>query len=322
VFAAAVLLTAFAHAVPPTCQTTQLGGPRTLEYSDDVSAIYSVNSPPPFGGPLPDAIYFEFYKYPAGPLETGTFDLASQVNGNYGTCEQCIRILQDTTDPQTPPKTFFQTGGTLTIGAATVPGSATISLDWANVTLAEVTINPENFESTLVPDGECYVVGLTVGVSGCKPLRVGNARTLEAADDDGTYNFASYTAVPAPSLGTALPDSFDYEFYAPTGSPLPTGLFNLTSQVNSNYVSCEQCLIVRQDKDAGTPTKYFFQNGGTININPMTPPGSAQISLTHQDVTLGEVTLDVNTFETTPVPDGECLQVVTDTIFYGGFDAP
>jgi len=57
-------------------------------------------------------------------------------------------------------KYFFQTGGSITIDTNSVPGvAADVGLSWSNVTLAEVTIDPDNmFTSTLVPNGDCYTV--------------------------------------------------------------------------------------------------------------------------------------------------------------------
>lgn len=148
------------------CMQASLDGARTLvsNCGDGSCGIYQIGLIGPgatnlgWGGSLPDVIYFEFYSSTASPPATGTFDLGGGKNGNYATCEQCILVYQDYFGT-VPQKTFFQTGGTLTIDANTVPGiAANIGLTWSNVTLAQVTLDPETFASTLVPGGDCYTI--------------------------------------------------------------------------------------------------------------------------------------------------------------------
>jgi hypothetical protein len=138
------------------CQQGSLDGTRvrTNDCGDGSCGWYEVGSNGitdlGFGGSQPDTIYFEFYS-PA----TGTVDLGSGLNSNYETCLQCILVRQDSGSLSS--KWFFQTGGMLTIDAGTVPGIATnVGLSWSNVTLAEVTIDPITFASTLVQGGVCY----------------------------------------------------------------------------------------------------------------------------------------------------------------------
>ena len=161
---AALCLTPAEHAVPATCKPAVLNGTRVRV--DDCTfgscGAYQVGSDGMtdlgFGGLDPDIISFEFYSQ-----ATGTFNLAIGNDSNYATCTQCVLIYQDYQDQnglQVPQKTFFQTGGTLKIDMNTVPGvAADVGLSWSNVTLAEVTIDPDNnFTSTLVPGGDCYTV--------------------------------------------------------------------------------------------------------------------------------------------------------------------
>jgi len=150
------------HSVAATCKPAVLNGTRVrtdscLDGSCGVY-LYQVGSDMMtdlgFGGSLPDIISFEFYSQ-----ATGTFNLAIGNDSNFGTCTQCVLIYQDLNGPNDPQKTFFQTGGTLTIDMNTVPGAAAdVTLSWSNVTLAEVTIDPTTFTSTLVPGGDCYTV--------------------------------------------------------------------------------------------------------------------------------------------------------------------
>ena len=158
---AALCLTPAEYAVPATCMPAVLDGTRVRvsNCGDGSCGAYQVGSDGMtdlgFGGALPDIISFEFYSQ-----ATGTFNLAIGNDSNYATCTQCVLIFQDLNGPQLiPQKNFFQTGGMLTIEMNTIPGvAADVGLSWSNLTLAEVTIDPETFHSTLVPGGDCYTV--------------------------------------------------------------------------------------------------------------------------------------------------------------------
>ena len=160
-----ILLTALClvpaeYAGSATCKPAVLNGTRVRvsNCGDGSCGAYQVGADGMtnlgFGGPLPDIISFEFYSQ-----ATGTFNLAIGNDSNYATCTQCVLIFQDLNVSQIPQKSFFQTGGTLKIDMNTIPGVAdNVGLSWSNLTLAEVTIDPETFTSTLVPDGACYTV--------------------------------------------------------------------------------------------------------------------------------------------------------------------
>ena len=151
------------YAAPAVCQQGSLDGTRVLKSNcgDGTCGKYQVGSGGTdlgFGESLPDTFYFEFYS-PDGinPPATGTFNLGSGSNTNYSICEQCILVYQDFF-AGSAQKIFFQIGGSITIDANTIPGTANVGLSWSNVTLAEVTINPDTNMSTLVQDGACYTI--------------------------------------------------------------------------------------------------------------------------------------------------------------------
>jgi len=145
-----------------TCKQQVLDGPRVLVRSDpspgpDGLAIYQVDPDATtdlgYGDSQPDTISFEFYTLSSPALVAGTFDLASGLNSNYATCDQCVLVFRD---QGITWQTFFQTAGTLTVDPATIPGSDPITMTWQNVNLIEVTIDQNTFESTPVPNGDCY----------------------------------------------------------------------------------------------------------------------------------------------------------------------
>lgn len=147
-----------------TCQTRRINGEHPLVYDcgDGTCGNYqtAADTDLGFGGPDPDVVYFQFYKLSGGPLELGAFDLASDINANYASCDQCILVAQDFVDsaPQ-PTKIFFQTSGTLDVRGTDLPGVAPdLTLIWNNLHLVEVTIDPDTYESIPVPDGDCFDV--------------------------------------------------------------------------------------------------------------------------------------------------------------------
>jgi len=113
--------------------------------------------------------------------------------------------------------------------------------------------------------------------------------------------------VPLPPLGdVVVPDGLGLQFFADT-----TGPFDLAAGGNENYATCAQCLLVLEDVDSTFgPNRVYFPTSGALTVDPSTPPiTSAPLRATLEDVTLVEVTLDPNTWESTPVSNGQCLHV-------------
>lgn len=85
------------------------------------------------------------------------------------------------------------------------------------------------------------------------------------------------------------------------------GTFDLGTGNNTNYATCDQCILVHEDVDAGSnPKTVFFQESGSITVsdgNPTAGTGSGSII----NVTLVEVIVDPIDYSSTPVVDGRCL---------------
>jgi hypothetical protein len=96
-----------------------------------------------------------------------------------------------------------------------------------------------------------------------------------------------------------------------------TGPFDLASMgVNDNYSTCHQCirLIEDLDFDAGMVANVYFQSQGTIDIDASSDVFGTSLSATLTGVRLVEVMIDPMTFVSTPVPGGECADIVDGTI--------
>lgn len=288
------------------------------------------------GGPLPDAVVFEFYSD-----ATGTFDLGKGDNANYMSCSQCVRFVQDidTTGAQ-KSKNLFQKSGTITIDAATPPNGASLKVTLTDVKFVEVIIRAADFQSTEVPNGVCYqrsgpidletatcvpecgdhvcgpdgcggecgrcTGGKTCALDGkscqdstvCTPVAlVGELTNTEP----GVFRLSAESV----QLGAfAAPDFFQFEFYKDS-----TGVFTLTGGNNKNYSTCNQCL--RLVVDGRTE---FFQRQGTLTIDPASKPlgvpgVDGKVDLTFEGVVLEEVIID-DQFSSRPVTDGACVEII------------
>jgi len=99
---------------------------------------------PALGGEAADFLRLEFYA-----PDTGTFDLGSGNNANYSSCLQCVLAFVD----EGSGPLFFQAAGSLSVNGD--PTNSVLDAELSDVTLMEVTIDPETYVSTLVPGGDC-----------------------------------------------------------------------------------------------------------------------------------------------------------------------
>ena len=102
-------------------------------------------------------IQWEFYAGFGKDSFVGTFDLASETDGNYATCATCIQVLSLDADGAIS-KRFFQSGGSITLSADPLVDKRMIG-SVNGLSLVEVTVDPETFESTPVDGGACIAVG-------------------------------------------------------------------------------------------------------------------------------------------------------------------
>jgi hypothetical protein len=131
-------------------------------------------------------------------------------------------------------------------------------------------------------------------------------------ESNGANHVAKMTV---PVLGEEAANFLTMEFYSPD-----VGTFDLGSGGNANYASCLQCIIAYVEGSGPA----FFQSAGTLKVSK--DPTSSALDAELVDVTLVQVTIDYVTFESTPIPGGDCLQIssahlLTDSqIFADGFE--
>ncbi len=106
------------------------------------------------------------------------------------------------------------------------------------------------------------------------------------------------------SLGDGNKLSYQLEFYGGI-EPSLSGTFDLTAGNQANYMTCAICLHAFDTNAQGMTVKEFFQNAGTITLSA-DPIATGHLTASLSNVELQEVTVDPNTFASTPVANGQC----------------
>jgi hypothetical protein len=140
--------------------------------------------------------------------------------------------------------------------------------------------------------------------SNCTEIEFGTVDTITFGEGFGVW----FADVPT-DLGDGGAPIVRMEFLhnANGDTPVP-GVNSLTDPPNDNYATCTTCFLVVSPNADGSEQRFFLQNGGSIDLAD-DPAVSHNLDGTLSGLTLQEVTIDFDTFESTPVPDGECLEL-------------
>lgn len=154
----------------------------------------------------------------------------------------------------------------------------------------------------------------TVAVAGnvCHPLVLSENPTGEGSSELLTW---VYSLASGQLSGGSDPDSAELQLFS-----ADDGTFDLGSGDNANYATCEQCTLYAEDLTGIAATKYYFPDQGLLQILDI--PGTNPLPIAFSGVRLVEVTIDPDTYVSTPVPGGDCWLAVTDAIFASGFESP
>jgi hypothetical protein len=109
------------------------------------------------------------------------------------------------------------------------------------------------------------------------------------------------------ALGTVMPTIIQYEFYGGIESSL-SGTFDLHAGMQANYATCAICVRAFEVDDQGQVTHQYFQSGGSVTLteDPLT---NTHMIASFSNLQLEEVTVDQNTYTSTPVPGGACADL-------------
>ena len=140
---------------PPACTTVTLMPTTFAGGNADVMQWLAVGNED-LGDPTPFTLSYEFYNLRD---LSGATDLAAGDEANYATCATCFRGFTLNAAMDDIERHWFQQSGTLTLTespfASDEPAVRSMIGMVENLTLIEVTIDPNTFESTPVDGGEC-----------------------------------------------------------------------------------------------------------------------------------------------------------------------
>jgi hypothetical protein len=265
--------------------------------------------------------------------ETGRSTFGVGDDDNLATCEHCLlgTIFED----GIAEKKFFADLGTIDIRSQSLPQYGVLDAALDNVRLVEITWDPETFESSPVPGGECIriesseiAVGLddnsggapsaggAAGASGeggaagegpeipenCVEIEAGTPWIFRA---DPEVDIAGYFSTASPNLGSTALDRIGLGFFY-NDEP---GTFALGTGIDRSFFTCERCVTVNVPN--GTPLgRQFWAVRGTLVIDETSSPLEGRLDATLTDVTWLEMNYNFTEF----VTGGECLHLASATI--------
>jgi hypothetical protein len=124
--------------------------------SNDVgeeNSVFEFSVSPDIAGAGPDILAVEFYWFSGLDGDAvGTFEIEGSEDTQYATCARCIRIQDELQNH------YLAVAGTVVIDADSQQEYGYPQAVITDLTLVEVTINPDTYLSTPVPNGQCFHV--------------------------------------------------------------------------------------------------------------------------------------------------------------------
>jgi hypothetical protein len=86
---------------------------------------------------------------------------------------------------------------------------------------------------------------------------------------------------------------------------------------DANYATCANCILLIRCTDPGcnSPDAYFFPTAGTLELETLSQAGEGTLRGRLSQVHWVEVEIGAETFDSTPVPGGDCVDLTTDVTF-------
>ncbi len=147
----------------------------------------------------------------------------------------------------------------------------------------------------------------------CASLTAPGSTTLDIinASVGGANPFIAWGG-PGGDAGDGNQLKLQFEFYGGI-EPSLAGTFDLSMGNQANYMTCAVCVHAFSVDAQGNPIKQFFQSGGSVTLTE-DPFTNEHLVASFSNVTLQEVTIDSQSFASTPVAGGLCTT-------YGSFTA-
>ncbi len=150
------------------------------------------------------------------------------------------------------------------------------------------------------------------GTSGCTEITPEDAVSMSIDPPDPDFRSVVYNFALAEQLGSSLADLLDLQFY--TGTSFDgdlTGTFDLGDGIDENFSTCARCVLVERDATTvGDPGNVrFYAQSGTLTVDDASLQMEGRPIANLHDVTLVEVSIDVDSYVSTPVANGRCLHI-------------
>ncbi|MDB4956608.1 MAG: uncharacterized protein JWO36_4177, partial [Myxococcales bacterium] len=114
-------------------------------------------------------------------------------------------------------------------------------------------------------------------------------------------------------LGDGGSSSFEIQFYGDAGMTNLGTTVDLAAGAQANFSTCSACLLVLSHDANGGVARTFYQSGGTLTLT-QDPLGTKHLLGSTANLAFTEVTIDPDTYVSTPVSGGKCLSVGTLTL--------
>jgi hypothetical protein len=152
------------------------------------------------------------------------------------------------------------------------------------------------------------------GKSGCSEITLQGVVGMEIDPPDPSFRSAVFDVAIQQQLVGGAEDFVGFQFYSGDNfDGQQPGSFELGTGVDDNYATCGRCVLVERDAAAvgSAGNTRFYATSGTLDIDDGSEHMDGRPSLTISDVTFVEVTIDPDTYVSTPVEDGDCYHVAS-----------
>lgn len=152
------------------------------------------------------------------------------------------------------------------------------------------------------------------GKSNCTEITLQEVVGMSVDPPDPTFRGTSFDVAIQQQLVGSAEDFLGLQFYSGTNfDGQATGTFELGTGIDSNYSSCGRCVLVERDAPnlGSAGNARFFATSGTLDIDAGSEHMDGRASLSLSDVTLVQVTIDPDSYVSTPVSGGGCYHITS-----------
>lgn len=131
--------------------------------------------------------------------------------------------------------------------------------------------------------------------------------TYETASNDLVIENSAFEFSVTPDIAGAGPDILAVEFYWYSGlDGKATGTFQIEDSEDAQFATCARCVRIQDQLK-----REYLAISGTVAVDEASQQGAGWPIAILTDLTLIEVTINEDTYLSTPVPNGKCFHVAS-----------